>query len=114
MSKVIRAYKLMRIKNKKLYPLFITRNEETMKGQWLDAEYHPTKGFAERFGWHCCFTPHAPHLKEVLASGEVRVWVEVLVDGYETYSRPESQGGSWILADKMKVIRIMKNKEDVR
>ena len=100
------AYKLFRIKNGKLYPLFINRNQEIEIGPWLQAECYPTKGFAVRKGWHCCFKPIAPHLKLVLASGQKRVWVKCEVEDYSTYDRPESQGGQWILADRMKVIEI--------
>ena len=35
------------------------------------------------------------------------VWVKCEVEDYETYARPESQGGTWVLAKKMKVIEIM-------
>lgn len=101
------AYKLFRIKNGKLYPLFINRHQEVVFYEWLQSECYPTKGFAVRQGWHCCFFPIAPHLKEEKASGEKRVWVECIVKDYETYARPESQGGTWILADKMKVVRIL-------
>lgn len=103
---MITAYKLMRLgKDGKVYPLFIDKKTETKFGVVLPAECHPTKGFAIRKGWHCCFTPYAPHLKEELANGEKRVWVEVKVDDYTTYDRPESQGGAWILANKMIAIR---------
>ena len=101
------AYKLLRIKDGKLYPLFINRKQETPIGIELPAECHPTKGFAVRKGWHCCFQPVAPHLKLKLANGEQRVWVECEVDDYESYNRPESQGGAWVLAQKMKIVRIM-------
>lgn len=47
----------------------------------------------------------APHLSIKLANGEQRVWVECEVEDYATYNRPESQGGTWILAQKMKVVR---------
>ena len=40
-----------------------------------------------------------------LANGEQRVWVECEVEDFESYNRPESQGGSWILAQKMKIER---------
>jgi hypothetical protein len=40
-----------------------------------------------------------------LANGEKRVWYEVVVDGVTEYDRPESQGGSWGLANRMKIIR---------
>jgi len=102
------AYKLMKQrKNGTLGSLFIDAKKVYELGIWMNAEFIPTKGFAERFGWHCCFTPNAPHLKEVLLSGEKRVWVEVEVEGIKTYDRPESQGGAWILADKMKIIKII-------
>ena len=104
----MKAYKLMRIKKDGLvYPLFINKNTPTKFGKWLPAECHPTKGFAVRTGWHCCFEMNAPHLKKELANGEKRVWVEVEVEDFETYNRPESQGGKWILANKMKAIRVV-------
>lgn len=71
----------------------------------MQAECYPTKGFAVRKGWHCCFTPVAPHLSMRLANGEQRVWVECEVEDYDTYNRPESQGGTWILAQRMKINR---------
>lgn len=71
----------------------------------MQAECYPTKGFAIRKGWHCTFIPLAPHLSIKLANGEQRVWVECEVEDYATYNRPESQGGTWILAQKMKVVR---------
>lgn len=102
----MKAYKVLRkLKNGELHPLFINKKEVTPFGVWMDAECYPTKGFAVRKGWHCCFTPNAPHLKLELANGEKRVWVEVEVEDIETYDRPESQGGSWILAQKMKLVR---------
>lgn len=105
------AYKLFRLKDGKLFPLFINRNTETAIGEWLESECYPTKGFAVRKGWHCCFKPIAPHLKEELASGEKGVWVECIVREYTTYSRPESQGGSWILANHLFVNRILSSTE---
>lgn len=105
---VVRAYKLLRIKKDgNLYPLFINKNNSTPLNEWLEAECHPTKGFAIRKGWHCCFQPLAPHLKMELKSGEKRVWVECEVEDWESYDRPESQGGAWILAQRMKLIRII-------
>lgn len=102
------AYKLMRVgRDGKLYPLFITRSRETRIGVWLQAECHPTKGFAIRKGWHCCFRPYAPHLKKKLSNGERRVWVKCEVENWSRYNRPESQGGAWILAQRMKVLEII-------
>ena len=102
------AYKLLRIKKDGLlYPLFIDKTTPTPLNTWLQAECHPTKGFAVRQGWHCCFKPIAPHLKKTLASGERRVWCKCEVEDVSVYNRPESQGGAWILAQRMKVIEVM-------
>lgn len=98
------VYKLFRLKNNKLYPLFINRNKEVELGVWLEAENHPTKGFAVRQGWHCCLAPIAPHLKTELKSGEKRVWVKCEATDLEYYKRPESQGGTWVLAQHLKVL----------
>lgn len=43
--------------------------------------------------------------RKKLANGEQRVWFECEVEDWASYNRPESQGGSWILAQKMKIIR---------
>lgn len=104
----MRAYKLLRIKKDgKLYPLFIHKTVSTPIGEWLQAECYPTKGFCIRKGFHCCFSPFAPHLKLKLANGEQRVWVECEVEDWSSYERPECQGGNWILAQRMKIIRVM-------
>ena len=100
------AYKLVRKdKDGLLYPLFINKKEPFKFNEWLIAECYPTKGFAIRKGWHCCFERNAPHLKQELANGEQRIWIEVDVDDWNIYDRPESQGGAWILAQKIKIIR---------
>jgi hypothetical protein len=100
------AYKLFRVtKDKQLAPLFINRKLRVPIGVWMDAEFHPTKSFKPRRGWHMTLTPSAPHLKEMLKSGEVRVWCEVEIEDFEYHERPASQGGLWVLAQKMKVVR---------
>lgn len=95
------AYKLVRKRKDGSYsPLFINKKSRIPIGVWLDAEAHPTQVFAYRKGWHCTLKPIAPHL-----SIKDRVWVEVEVEYTELYNRPESQGGTWVLAQRMKVIR---------
>ena len=108
----MKAYKLLRTKKDgKLYPLFINKTVETPIGEWMEAEFHPTVGFQPRCGWHCTVLPNAPHLKMELASGEKRVWCEVEVKDYEFYERPLVQGGTWLLAQKMKIIRTLTKEE---
>jgi len=97
----MKAYKLVRkLSDGSLSPLFINKKSITPIGEWLLAESHPTNGYKERKGWHCTLQPRAPHL-----STDGRVWVEVEVDDFEYFKRPESQGGTWVLAQKMKVIK---------
>ena len=98
------AYKLVRQrKDGTLGPLFINCPLRIPIGEWLEAEtHHRRKGYAYRPGWHVTFKPHAPHL-----STRGRVWVEVEIEDFERYKRPESQGGMWGLAKKMKVNKIL-------
>jgi len=99
-SKKIR-YKLFRVrKDGTIGPLFINRKQRVEMNVWLDAEDHPTKGFAHRPGWHLTERPHAPHLK----MSDDRVWYMVEVEGERRITRPKSQGGEWILADRIKVL----------
>ena len=95
------AYKLLRVrKNGSLGPLFINRKQVITPGDWMEAEFHPTKGYAERKGWHCTAKPIAPHL-----SKKNRVWKRVEIRNYERVQRPESQGGLWYLAQEMRVVK---------
>jgi len=108
----MKAYKLVRqLKDGNLYPLFIDKRTPVEFGVWKQAECFPTKGFAVRKGWHCCFRPLAPHLAMELANGEKRVWVECDVEDWESYDRPQNQGGSWILAQRIKFNRIISAQE---
>jgi hypothetical protein len=81
-------------------PLFINRRQRIPTGVWLPAEDYPTKGFANRPGWHAGREPNAPHLGE-----RGRVWYEVEIEGYRSFKRPTAQGGEWLIADWMKVLR---------
>ena len=101
----MKAYKLVRkLKDGSIAPLFINKKKRLPLNEWMFAESHPTKGFAYRQGWHCTLSPVTPHLKMELKSGEKRVWVEVEVKGIKYYNRPESQGGTWVLAQQMRII----------
>lgn len=101
----MKAYKLIRkMKDGSLSPLFINQKSRIPIGVWMNAELHPKKGFAVRKGWHCTLEPKAPHLSE-----KNRVWVEVEIEDFEYYDRPESQGGTWVLAQRMRVIKEINN-----
>ncbi len=94
------AYKLFReLKDGSISPLFINKKARLKINEWLKSESHPTKGFAYRQGWHCTLQPIAPHL-----STNGRSWYRVEIDDYKFYNRPESQGGTWVLADMMKIL----------
>ena len=111
----MKAYKLVRLlKNGEMSPLFINKKSRFVEGEKYLAEFHPTKGFAPRKGLHLCTVPVAPHLSMTLKSGETRMWVECEVEDYEMYDRPESQGGSWVLAQRMKIIRRLPEIKDTK
>jgi len=94
------AYKLLKLrKDGSLGPLFINRKQRIDPGVWYDAEDHKTKGYAHRPGWHCCHIPHAPHL-----SKKGRVWARVEIEGVTVHQRPESQGGLWYTAERMRIL----------
>ena len=94
------AYKLLRVrKDGTVGPLFINKQLVIKNGEWMDAESHPTKGFQIRPGWHVMAKPEAPHL-----SIKGRAWYVVEVENFAEYNRPESQGGKWFLASRMKLV----------
>ena len=95
------VYKLLKVrKDGSIGPLFINRRQRIPIGEWLEAENHPTKGYAERPGWHTTNSPNAPHL-----SMKGRTWFEVEIDDYYEFPRPGNQGGMWYIANKMKVLK---------
>jgi len=99
----MKAYKLMKLrKDGTLGSLFINKKMFRPIGKWMTAEDHPTKGYTHRQGWHCTFKPFAPHL-----STKGRVWCEVEVDNFKILERPEHQGGEWLLAQRMKINKVL-------
>lgn len=103
------AYKLLKKrKDGSLGPLFINASQKIPMWKWLDAEDHPTKGFAHRPGWHCTREQNAPHIKKNPKAGLPRVWCRVEVDGAITeFLRPKLQGGMWFIAERMRVIEVL-------
>ena len=101
------AYKLCRqLKSGEITPLFINKTFRIPFDEWLEAEEHPTKGYKFRPHWHCMSSTSAPHLTE-----KNRVWVEIEMQDYKKMERPENQGGTWYLADKVKFIRKLSDEE---
>jgi hypothetical protein len=99
----VTGYKLLRRRRDgSLGPLFINKRQVVPLGKWLKAESHPTKGYAVRPGWHCTLEPVAPHL-----STKGRVWCRVTLRGATKFARPESQGGTWLLAKQMRVDEVL-------
>lgn len=96
----LHAWKLFHIrKNGTLGPLFIDRRQVLQRGIWLPAANCPTKGYAERPGWHAVCNPDAvAHL-----STKGRVWVSVCLRDWYLWPRPESQGGTWVIGRWIKL-----------
>lgn len=98
----MKAYKVFKKrKDGTIGPLFIGATQRLPMNTWLDAEDIPTKGFAHRPGWHAGREPNATHLKML----DNRVWFEVEIEDYETFKRPTNQGGEWLIAQRMKIIK---------
>jgi hypothetical protein len=87
------------MKDGSISSLFINKTARHPTNVWLNAENHPTKGFKERYGWHCTFAPSAPHL-----SYKSRAWYKVEMSLWEQIQRPLNQGGTWYIAKKIKIL----------
>ena len=96
------GYKLFeRNERGELFPLFIDKNTPVPIGKWIPAEYHPTKGFAARGGWHIgADVPDAPWLKSYDGTDVgcykprwkhgKRVWCEVEYNATTDYNKEVS------------------------
>lgn len=80
--------------------LLINRRAILPINTWLHAEDHPTKGYKHRPGWHCLPKPYAPHL-----AMKDRQWFRVQIAKVHTEQRPENQGGTWFLAQKIRILK---------
>lgn len=97
----MKCYKLFRtLKDGNITSLYINKKRKLPIGEWLEAESFPTKGYAFRPFWHCTKTPNAPHIKMV-----GKIWYEVVIEDYTEFKRPDSQGGIWYLAKRIKIIK---------
>lgn len=71
-KKTVKAYKLFKVKNGKLYPLYVNATKEVPLGEWLPAEIGPEAKdgkvksslgpLAFRPGWHAGDLPIATHI----------------------------------------------------
>lgn len=90
----MKVYKLFRLKNEKLYPLYINTNKDTPMNILIPAETGELKengkvksklgDLAYRPGWHCCEIPLADHIGTKQPNGKLyqskdTVWCEVEV-----------------------------------
>lgn len=126
-----------------LYPLFIDKNTVQPMNEWIEAGYHPTKGFAERAGWHLGKDiPSAPWLLNAQGKyvgrrkGWHRVWGVVEYCNEIDYTEEvqklpgkcfkdhtpknrfyffrETGGRIWIIADRIKILRVLTEEERQR
>ena len=106
------VYKLFRQrKDGTIGSLFINASYRIPIGVWMKAEDHRKNGFAHRPGWHCTLKPLAPHLSLNPKYGNPRVWAECEARDTTEFERPERQGGIWVLAQELKVIRLIELSE---
>lgn len=98
------AYKLFRVRRDgSIGSLYFDRKARLVTGEWLTAiEGIRQKGFEYRPGWHCVPRPYSPHL-----SIRHRKWYVVEIDPESSYeiARPDREGGTWIIAERMKILR---------
>lgn len=123
----------------KLYPLFIGKKTETKIGEWVHAEFIPTKGFAVRAGWHLGLIPSAPHLigadgtyRSKRGKNFKRVWCEVEYNDTNdytevAYSQPkhcfkiiptngfynfkEANGAKWVITSDIRIRKVLTEEE---
>lgn len=135
-------YKLFEMDTKgNLYPLFIDKKTACSVGEWIQAENHPTKGFAKRPGFHAGQICSAPWLmsangtyKSQRGKQWKRVWCEVECNTTIDYTdavanlpkksfvdhvpengfykfRETGCNRIWIITDKIKILRIIDEQE---
>ena len=100
------GYKIFRKRKDGTYgPLFINKRLKMVPGIEYPAENHPTKGFAQRPGFHICRNVEgAPHIKQDGKIGVDRVWCKVKFKLQAEVHRPESQGGLWFLGSTIEIL----------
>ena len=142
----MKTYKLFRIKNGKLYPLYVLANKETPIGEVLKAEVGELKDethvkakgcggtLSLRSGWHMTTVPFTDWIGKKEDDGTLvqrsdTVWCECEVygnqiecterngfryipeDSWYYFKTNSRQKEPWIIADKIKVVRILSDEE---
>ena len=138
-QKYYKLFEMDRLGN--LYPLFIDKKTIYPIGQWIQAENHPTAGFAKRPGIHVGQICSAPWLmsadgtyKSQRGKHWKRVWCEVECNTTIDYTNVVEQlpkkcfvdhipengfyrfretgcNRVWIITDKVKIIRMISEEE---
>ena len=138
--KTISAYKLFETRMKypgQLFPLFIdTQTAVRQGGVWVPAQFFPTKGYAERPGWHAGLLPMAPHLRcRDGFMAQSRVWAKVSLpagvdwqpiadrsatkdlrgiipkNGYYRFKTSKMQGGVWLIGGALRIEQVLSDTE---
>jgi len=92
------TYKLFRLKQGKLFPLYVNANEEVKTGKWLQSKPGELKdenhvksrlgGLSLRSGWHSTYIPFTDWIGKKMDDGSLarrknEVWCECEVKGNE-------------------------------
>ena len=104
-----KAYKLFRVKNEKLYSMFVFANEETVVGEWISAKpgemdkngkvKSKLGGLCYRPGWHLTEIPLANHIG-VKRNGVIvgmhpdTIWCEVEYSDAIDYTEVAKENGT--------------------
>lgn len=105
---MIKTYKLLEVRNGKLYPLYVNANKETPIHVWIHAECGEKIGdkvkagklkkLAYRPGWHTSQNPIAPHIGkkrdgEIYAMHDSHVWCECFINDKVNYQDKANENG---------------------
>lgn len=107
MRKIATGYKMFKIKDGKLYPLYVLADKETTFGEWLPAEDGEMQDgkvksklgkLAYRPGWHIALIPNSPWIGKKTETGELvrradNVWAEVEYATDVCYSAEARENG---------------------
>lgn len=108
----MKTYKLFRIKNGKLFPLYVNANKETVIGEWIPAEVGEKAddthvksklgSLSLRPGWHSTETPFTDWIGKKMPDGTLAqridtVWCECEVEGRQF--NVTNREGSRVLLD---------------